>query len=144
MSCDIMPCHVINDHQRCVECRNGPVAMCRSGRPAEDGGGVANTDFMLYISANQSECPQTSGTTVLAFASACQLESVQDRPIAGYINFCPTALNDATEDHIYDVAKHEIFHALAFSSQLFPYWRDRDGTPRTPRDQHGQPPIDQR
>ena len=31
-------------------------------------------------------------------------------------------------------ATHETFHALGFSSSNFPFFRNSDGTPRTPRD----------
>ena len=127
-----------------MECRGGGSGSeCSPGSPAEDGQGVPDTDFVLYISANQSQCSQGSDTTVLAFASACQLEASRDRPIAGYINFCPTALEAADDDYVYSVAKHEMMHALAFSSQLFPYWRDGNGDPRTPRTSSGAPPTDE-
>jgi leishmanolysin-like peptidase len=127
--------------QACVECRGrGSGGECSPGNPAKDGQGVPSTDFVLYISANQSQCPKDSEATVLAFASACQLEASQDRPIAGYINFCPTALKDTDNAYVYCVAKHEMLHALAFSSQLFPYWRHQNGEPRTLRISSGEPP----
>ena len=107
-----------------------------------DGVGVADSDYVLYISADQSECPGGGDTTVLAFAGACQLESSEDRPIAGYINFCPLALEGADNSYVSSVAKHEVFHALVFSFDLFPYWRDQNGMPRTSRDESGQPPLD--
>ncbi len=35
------------------------------------------------------------------------------RPIAGNINFCPTAFDgDSDDDFIFDVTKHELAHAL--------------------------------
>ena len=126
--------------QRCREC-NGGQPPCE-GEPATDGVGVANADYVLYISADQSECPPGSDTTVLAFAGACQMESTLDRPIAGYINFCPSAIEGKDNAFVFAVASHEMFHALAFSSQLFPYWRYPDGRPRTQRENDGRPPID--
>ena len=70
------------------------------------------------------------------------MESSQDRPIAGYINFCPTTLEGQDNAYLFSVAKHEMLHALAFSSQLYPYWRDQNGDPRTQRDENGNPPLD--
>lgn len=81
------------------------------------------------------------GSTI-AFAGACQMESTMDRPIAGYINFCPNSLEGMTRDFLYDVAKHELIHALAFSSSLFPFWRNSSGGARTPRDSRQLPPKD--
>ena len=69
------------------------------------------------------------------------MESSQDRPIAGYINFCPSAIEGEDNAFVFSVAKHEMFHALAFSSHLFPYWRDQNGRPRTLRDADGSPPV---
>ena len=70
------------------------------------------------------------------------MENTLDRPIAGYINFCPDNLQGTTRDFLFDVAKHELLHALALSSSLFPFWRDSNGDPRTERDDLGQPPFD--
>lgn len=125
--------------QRCIEC-NGMNPPCTEGDPSTDGIGVADRDYILYISANQNDVRCTSST--LAFAGACQLESSLDRPIAGFINFCPNSLDGTTRDFLYDVAQHELLHALAFSSSLFPFWRDRSGGVRTPRDSNGFPPQD--
>jgi leishmanolysin-like peptidase len=125
----------------CRQCNNDQNLLpnCPFGTPLSDQPGVANSDYALYISADQSACP---GGDVLAFAGACQLESSQDRPIAGFINFCPTTLEGQDTAYLFSVAKHELFHALAFSSQLYPYWRDRNGDPRTQRDENGNPPFD--
>jgi leishmanolysin-like peptidase len=89
---------------------------------------VADTDYILYISA----LPCVEGPT-LAFAAACQMESQLDRPIAGYINFCPNNLGETTRDYLFQVAKHELFHALGFSYSLMALWRDSSGDRRTPR-----------
>lgn len=124
---------IISCVQACVQCNSQQPPNCVMGTPAVDGEGIADTDYILYISAIQSECPRGSDTTVIAFASVCQMESSQDRPIAGYINFCPLAIEEGDNAFVFSVAKHEMFHALAFSSQLFPYWRDQNGAPRTPR-----------
>ena len=104
-----------------------------TGSPSTDGAGVSGADYVLYVSANQAECPGGLSTTV-AFAGSCQMEAAMDRPVAGFVNFCPDALADETEDFIFAVAKHELLHALAYSSSLFAFWRNPNGTPRTDRD----------
>lgn len=115
--------------QRCVEC-NGAESQCQLGDPSENGVGVRDTDYILYISAT----PCGGGQT-LAFAAACQIESQEERPIAGYINFCSNNLASTTRDFLFRVAQHEIFHALGFSSSLMTRWRDSAGNPRVPEGQ---------
>ena len=106
---------------------------------------MANTDFVLYVSANQTACPPVSATgpTTVAFASHCQLESTLDRPVAGNVNFCPEGIarNVNGLQYISDVTKHEILHAIGFSSSLFPFWHDANGNPRTPRDRTQFPTV---
>ena len=53
-----------------------------------DGGGVLNSDFVLYVSAKTiGPCPtsQDSGLT-LAYAGACQMESEYDRFVSVYFD----------------------------------------------------------
>ena len=105
-----------------------------TGTPAEDGAGVSDYDFILYITAVQSACPESSGNAqTVAIASSCQTEAVQDRPVAGHINFCPEGVRDRDSDFAFAVSKHEILHALGFSSFLFSLWRDENNMPRTER-----------
>lgn len=111
---------------------------CVVGDPSMNGAGVSDTDYILYLSASQGQCP---GQNIIAFAGACQLESTLDRPIAGYINFCPGNLGVTTRDYLFEVTKHELLHALGFSSSLIPFWRDSTGSPRTPRDSNQRPPF---
>ena len=35
-----------------------------------------------------------------------------------------------------------LFILQGFSSSLYPFWRDENGDPRTPRDSNGFPPFD--
>ena len=99
-----------------------------------------NTDFVLYISANQTACPvipaDPNQPTTVAFASHCQLESTMERPVAGNVNFCPEGIarNRNGIQYISSVAKHEVLHAIGFSSSLFPFWHDSNGQPRTQRE----------
>ena len=109
---------------------------CGVGTPAQDGPGITGYDFVLYIMAEQSICPTSSGTsTTVAFATSCENEMLQDRPIAGFINFCPNGVQGRDEDFAFAVTKHEILHALGFSRSLFSLWRDpTNNQPRTTRD----------
>eukprot|EP00977_Amphora_coffeiformis_P006737 scaffold1484_cov173-Amphora_coffeaeformis.AAC.15 len=93
------------------------------------------------------------GESTLALASACTLDQF-DRPIVGFMNFCldhDVSANveylqdiyqgfldvDLKEDHIQipkaTIAAHELAHVLGVSSWMFKYFRNEDGTPRTPR-----------
>ena len=134
--------------QQCWQCNGAdgcpnPVV----GTPSQNGAGVTNTDFVLYISANQSACPplpdNPNQPTTVAFASHCQLESTIDRPVAGSINFCPEGIGRNRDGlrYISAVTKHEILHAIGFSRSLFPYWHDSNGDPRTPRNGQQRPTV---
>ncbi len=115
------------------------------GTPAEDGAGAIGYDFILYITADQSACPQAvGGAQTVAFATACQNEVDQDRPVAGAINFCPDGVRNRDPDFAFAVSKHEVLHALGFSSFLFALWRDpATNMPRTPRNAaSGLPAVD--
>ena len=103
------------------------------------GAGIASTDTAIFVTARHtSSCD--SGT--LAYASHCQQAS-DDRPTFGRINFCPGMLppsvTDAGYEELLATALHELTHVLAFSSSLFPYYRDDAGVERTPRDTWGDP-----
>lgn len=97
------------------------------------------------MSANQTACPPlpASGPTTVAFASHCQLEDTIDRPVAGNVNFCPEGITRNVNglEYIAAVTKHEILHAIGFSSSLFPYWHDADGNPRTSRESNQFPTM---
>lgn len=71
-----------------------------------------NADFILYISAINTEHCNISNT--VAFASYCQLESKYNRPVAGYVNICPQSVSPKQSDIHSALAtlKHEILHAL--------------------------------
>ncbi|XP_052748190.1 leishmanolysin-like peptidase isoform X2 [Galleria mellonella] len=106
--------------------------------------GVEDTDFVLYVSAVETErCRR--GLTV-AYASHCQQESALDRPVAGHANFCPGELSTKYRDlpSVLSTVKHEMLHALGFSVSLFAFYRDDDGEPLTPRrPDTGNPPLDE-
>ncbi|XP_011406415.2 PREDICTED: leishmanolysin-like peptidase [Amphimedon queenslandica] len=132
---------VPSDHLKaCIQCNGNSNTCTKTG---SDGSGISNADMILYVSAVVAgSCGGGSGSTsTIAFATTCQMESALDRPIAGSVNFCPSAITDkVTDDFIIATAKHEIIHALAFSPSLYPFWRDQNGKPRTDRDSNGYPP----
>ncbi|XP_053622576.1 leishmanolysin-like peptidase isoform X6 [Plodia interpunctella] len=110
----------------------------------EEPKGVEDTDFVLYVSAVETErCRR--GLTV-AYASHCQQESALDRPVAGHANFCPGELSTKDRDlpSVLSTVKHEMLHALGFSVSLFAFYRDDNGEPLTERrPDTGNPPLDE-
>ena len=73
-------------------------------------------------------------TTTVAFATSCQSEGLQDRPVAGNINFCVQGIQNQDADFAFAVTKHEILHALGFARSQFALWRDpATNEPRTQR-----------
>ncbi|CAH0698245.1 unnamed protein product [Spodoptera exigua] len=110
----------------------------------EDYQGVEDTDFVLYVSAVETErCRR--GQTV-AYASHCQQEAALDRPVAGHANFCPGELSTNNRDlpSVLSTVKHEMLHALGFSVSLFAFYRDENGEPLTERrPDTGNPPMDE-
>ena len=112
-------------------------------QPGEDcttkkaGAGLPSTDFAIIVKATETTACQNSPDT-LGYAYACRFDQY-NRPILGFINFCPAALRASTDATATSTAAHEMAHALGFSSQLFPQMREDDGTtPRTPRGNDGQ------
>ncbi|KAL7998051.1 putative peptidase M8, leishmanolysin [Plasmopara halstedii] len=146
-------CKTLLQNEKCLEmpipnehfghtrfCTSCPREGCAGGNCAvSEAKGIANTDFVLYIrAATTNYC----ASRTLAYASSCQKDQY-DRPTFGMANFCPSQISILPEDLESQVstAMHEITHALGFSAQFFPYMRHPDGTPRTPRDSNGRPPI---
>lgn len=103
--------------------------------------GVANADFILYVAALSSE--KCLWEKTVAFAAHCQLEKSLDRPIAGYFSICPHSLSTSIHKHeelLYTI-KHEILHALGFTTGLYAFYRDINGQPLTERDPHTGKPL---
>jgi leishmanolysin-like peptidase len=99
-----------------------------------DGAGVSDADYIIYITSVTTNC----GGSTLAFANFCEMEDDFDRPIAGYINYCPNSItSDRSDDFIFDVTKHEFLHAMGFSASGYRWFRDENGDPRSPRDEFG-------
>ena len=68
------------------------------------------------------------------------------RPIAGHANLCPRSISTKLPelDVLISTVKHEILHALGFSVSLFAFYRDQNGDPLTPRDEHGKPALNEK
>jgi leishmanolysin-like peptidase len=102
--------------------------------PATDGSGVIDADFILYVTASSTVHCGTNfgGDETLAYASMCRSDT-HDRPVMGYANFCPNQVDDSDNKYWqqYKTAKHEIAHAIGFSSDSWAKMRKSDGTPRT-------------
>ncbi|XP_064651371.1 ciliated left-right organizer metallopeptidase-like [Lineus longissimus] len=100
---------------------HGPVHIAR-----QPGTGLSNTDYVLYVQSKMFAQCLSSTSSVIAYATYCQLDQ-NNRPIAGYTNFCPKHLKNDTdfdEERFVQVAIHEMFHALGFSKKLFDKFKD--------------------
>ncbi|XP_077284590.1 leishmanolysin-like peptidase, invadolysin isoform X2 [Arctopsyche grandis] len=140
--------HVPQEHLNpCYVC-NATGHSCGIAKNADEGStvgpGVADADFVLYVSALETErCKR--GLTV-AYAAHCQQESALDRPIAGHANFCPSELSTRLQDlgSMLSTVQHEMLHALGFSLSLYAFYRDDEGNPLTPRrPDTGSPPLNE-
>jgi len=119
---------------------------CR--QQSEPGRGVKGVDFVLYITAITTiQCLENVGgdAETVAYAAHCQQEEGLDRPVAGHTNICPRSISTAERStrSLTSTLKHELLHALGFSSSLFAFFRDSSGRPRTPRGEDGRPPINE-
>jgi leishmanolysin-like peptidase len=71
--------------------------------------------MILYVSALATSTCTGGGGGTLAYASNCQRDQ-NDRPIFGFINFCPAHVNadPLTLVAQLSTAVHEVFHAMGF------------------------------
>merc|ERR1711865_524846 len=105
-----------------------------------------HVDVILYVQIKQQpgcpvldsdKKPPTEG--LIASAIDCKRRYAgendinSDRPIMGMINFCPHMVNTNERELMETTAIHEIFHALGFGIRHYAFYRNPDGTPRTPR-----------
>lgn len=77
--------------------------------------GVANADYLLYITAVESERCETA----IAYAGPCYVDTTMgNRPFMGAANFCPSQILDSDLDYVKIISLHEITHALVFVTAL--------------------------
>lgn len=86
--------------------------------------GVADTDFILYVTADPSSCAEdTVGT-----GAFCNLDEVTYRPLSGFLNLCPDSVlaNANTANNVTTIATgfHEVIHGLFFHDELYNYYID--------------------
>jgi len=104
--------------------------------------GFPASDYLLYFSATQtSSCT----TGVIAYASVFEVTEC-DRPLVGYINFCPNGITTTdvnTTDHQTQLStgKHEVTHALGYTNRMYAYWRTTAMAARTSRNANGVPNL---
>ena len=127
----VLPVDWFKARESCTSCSTG--GTCSGCVTSTGGVGLLLTDVALVVHVeNTGHC--SSSPSTLAYAYACKWDQY-DRPILGHVNFCPAASAASSQTLQISTAKHEIAHALGFSSNSFPLMRHRDGkTPRTARD----------
>ena len=131
---NVIPSSWLKGGETCKTCFVSGRSSCDSAscQSLPAGAGVPNKDFALFVSAVDSDTCKSSPDT-LGYAHPCAYDQF-DRPILGTINFCPAAMKTASDSVAITTSKHEIAHALGFTSETFPYMRWSDTlTPRTPR-----------
>lgn len=108
--------------------------VCEGGCvDAPEGEGAVGEDLHVFVKIEDSaECQSSS--TLLAYAISCGVDQC-DRPVFGFINFCPSQLSTSPDDlsEMISTALHELAHVLVFSNEHFRNFRNADGTPMIPR-----------
>ena len=111
------------------------------------GPGVAADYIMLITAKNDPICYQgpnvSSPGQALAFALSCYTDQC-DRPIVGSVNICPNAIDlssDWSTAAFTSTVVHEFMHAFGFETDLIPFFRFPNGSPRIKRDENRLPPF---
>lgn len=106
-------------------------SLCEACTVEPEGDGLLY-DFYVFVTIKDSAY---CGGDTLAYATSCVRDQC-DRPIFGHVNFCLSQvdLSGDKTDALVSTAVHELAHNLVFSSDLFRYFRNSDGTPKLPRD----------
>ncbi|CAH8577511.1 unnamed protein product [Schistosoma curassoni] len=84
----------------------------RYGTTGSDGFGIPGDGYLMIVDASPGGL--CNDNWLLAYANACQLEGNTDRPILGFINFCPNRLDEnyPMSKVLLYTAIHEMGHAL--------------------------------
>jgi hypothetical protein len=146
---ETVPANHTADYNVCPYSGGNPAGACYSNN--ETGAmGVPNADVAVYVTMNHSASCGTQATSgSVAFGGECRSDQ-NDRPIFGFVNFCPDMMTDGTAATGHSAQKHkmqlntavhEITHVLGFNTIKYAYWRKQDGTPQTTRDAQGKPNL---
>eukprot|EP01080_Neovahlkampfia_damariscottae_P010692 gene10692-3313_t len=86
-------------------------------------GSISNIDTQIYVTSRPSP------DQVLAFSTFCAISAGLERPIAAWINVSPNLVNKTKypEEVMLSILKHELIHALGFTSSGFQFFKDANG-----------------
>jgi len=86
-----------------------------------------NSDIVIFPFFDTS----LANTSTEAYATACIISSVDNRPVAGLIGISPKFSVTKTnwEDYYTNLALHELSHVIVFNPNLFEFFRDKNGEP---------------
>jgi hypothetical protein len=93
---------------------------------------------LVFVTAVQTtSCgPNTGAHAVTCLRDQLNWYQLPNRPLAGYINFCPQpegfVEDPKSVDDLIDTAVHELIHTLFMSPNLFPFFITTDGRPLFP------------
>ena len=138
---ETIPSAWLKGGRKCTSCYASSPSSCTGCTDIAAGAGLANKDYAILVTAENTATCQAS-TSTLGYASPCKYDQF-DRPILGHINYCPLAMATASSNIAVAAGKHELAHALGFTSGTFAYFRDPTTSPlapRTTRDAAGTPP----
>ncbi|XP_064400256.1 leishmanolysin-like peptidase [Halichondria panicea] len=132
------PVTIPEEHLASCKSCSRPGLQCENGAVRGATSKVKIVHFLLYVSAiAEAHCIKDSLYSGLGMLEGghCLQEQEFDRPVAGYINFCPEALSidPATFSRQQHALMHQLIHTLVFSEDLFPYYHNEEGYPRTRR-----------
>lgn len=94
----------------------------------------------LYIIIKPEDNPSSG---YFAAASQCRVSATTGRPVIGiyFLNFAGMETTNIKEFLYFSTFAHELFHILGFASDLFPTYRNPDGSPRNPAQVSGTTDI---
>lgn len=95
-------------------------------------------DFVVFVTAvpTQDCRPTTTAHAVVCLADREGIYGPVNRPLAGHVNFCPTAGGGAAAttaprslEAVIDTAVHELLHTLYMSRGLYNAYQRPEGSP---------------
>jgi hypothetical protein len=86
-----------------------------------------DTDLVIFPFLDS----ELANTSVEAYATACAISTIDNRPISGLIGFSPNFSIEKInwESYYRNLALHELTHVLVFNPNLFEFFRDEKGNP---------------